>query len=277
MRKEKKEIQCDNCARRCAISFGEVGYCGVRLNEGENFKVLNYGRFIVLKKEGKNLLVGGLGSNMRFSFDMNWDFSLFPYLQSKNLGRKKTNKLLTELGDYFEPRELANYAKSLGCKKIVFQYNEPLIYMEYIKDVAEEGIVEVGIVSNGYFTERFFTELLDKISSIDILFFNTFDKFYFKHSRAQLGVIKENISELHKRNSNFRVIYPLIEGENDSVEDIKSLSKFLLDLSPTISLVFTKYYPSYRMVDKRVTSDYTLSQSKRIALKVGLQNVILNE
>jgi pyruvate formate lyase activating enzyme len=275
MSEEENKIQCNNCARRCNILSGEIGYCGVRFNEGGNLKILNYGKFVILKKEEENLLVGNLGSNMRFSFDMNWDFSLFPHLQAKKLGRKKTNKLLVELGNYYEPRQLSIYAKSLDCKKIVFQYNEPLIYMEYIEDVIKENLVEVGIVTTGYFTEKFFKELLGKISSVDILFFSTFDKFYFKHSRAQLSIIKENITKLYEENFNFRIIYPIIKGENDRREDIESLSKFLLSLSPNLSLVFTKYYPSYRMVDKRITSDNLLKQSKDIALKVGLQNVML--
>ncbi len=275
--KNKKEIQCNACFRKCTILPKQVGYCGVRLNTGSSLKFLNYGKFIFIKKEKGKLLVGGFGSNMRFSFDMDWDTSLFPFLKSRDLKRSEVNILIQSLGFSFTPDELIDYALKKECEKIIFQFNEPIINIEYLLEISKKGKIDIGIVSNGYFTEDFFNLVLPNLSEISILFYSTFDKFYFKHSRAQLSVIKKNIFVLNRVRINLKIIYLLIEGENDSEREVESFCNFVLSVSDSICVVFRKYIPSYRVVDKGVTSGEVLERSKEIALKIGLKNVILEK
>ncbi len=270
-RKQKnKTIQCCACARYCEIENGAVGYCGVRQNVDGELILLNYGRVLFLKKQGKKMLVGSIGSNMRMSFDSNWDTSLFPYLRSKEIGRKKTNEEIKKLGYKYEPEQLVEYVKSQGCDEIVFQFNEPLIYIEYILEVCKKKKdVKTSLVTTGYFSKEVLHEILPLVDEISFLFFSTFDKFYIKHCSAQLPVIKENIKVVFKSKVNLKVLVPLIPQE----VDVLSICNFLKEISPSVQITFLKFLPSFRMLDKKATTREELENAKKIAKEVGLKNV----
>ncbi len=272
-RKDGNKIQCTACARNCEIIDSHVGYCGVRSCNVKDLKILNYGKFTIVKKHKKDLLVGGIGSNMRYSFDMDWDMSILPYLLAKSTRREEVNSFISKIGYEYTPQELVEYAQSKGCNRVVFQYNEPIVYIEYVLEVAK--IFNVKLVSNGYFSKEVLEGILSNISDIDIYLYSIFDKFYFKHSKAQLSIIRENIYKLYSNNKNLRIICPLIPQENDDQKNIENIVMFIRYFSPSIPLVLKKYYPSYRMVDKEVTKDEKMQECEKIALKNGLQDVIL--
>ncbi|MEM1606433.1 MAG: hypothetical protein QXW41_09335, partial [Fervidicoccaceae archaeon] len=39
-------VECTACARRCKLSPGQIGFCGVRGNGGGELYLLNYGKII---------------------------------------------------------------------------------------------------------------------------------------------------------------------------------------------------------------------------------------
>jgi hypothetical protein len=81
---DEKAIQCNLCARHCKFTEDIQGYCGVIKRTGNQLENLVEGRFTILKKHGKELCVGGLGSVSRLTFDPFWIFRNFPiYLQIK--------------------------------------------------------------------------------------------------------------------------------------------------------------------------------------------------
>ena len=275
-KKTKKKIKCTACAKYCEIENGAVGYCGVRKNQDGDLDLLNYSRILFLKKEDEKMLVGTVGSNMRLSFDLNWDSSLFPYLRAQEIGREKTNEEIKNIGYKYNPVELVKYVKEKKCKKIIFQFNEPLVYLEYILKVCKisknEGI-GIGLVTTGYFSKESLEKVLSCIDEISVFFFSTFDKFYIKHCNAQLSVIKENIGMISKSGVSLKILCPLIPRENDSVKNIENISKFLFKLSPSIPLTFLKFIPSFRMLDKPSTSQEKLHQAVSISKREGLKNV----
>jgi pyruvate formate lyase activating enzyme len=273
---ENKKILCTACARNCEIDLGQVGYCGVRKNEEGKLSLLNYSRLLFLKKQQDTMFVGSVGSNMRMNFDLNWDSSLFPYLRAKEIGREKTNEEIQNVGYRYLPSELVNYAKSLGCKKICFGFNEPLTYIEYILEVCElckKENIETGLITTGYFSEDSLEKTLACIDEITFYFFSTFEKFYIKHCKAQLSTIQRNILDTYKSGVRLNVFCLLIPDENDSEKNIENVAIFLKDIAPDISLSFLKYIPSYRMLDKEVTTVEKLREAVKISKKVGLKNV----
>ncbi len=265
---ENKKIQCIACARNCLIEEGSVGYCGIRKNTSGDLEILNYSKLLFLKKEGRKMHVGSLGSNMRMSFEKNWDTSLFPFLRSKEVGREKTNEELKNLGYTYTPDELVEYSKKHGCREIVFEYNEPLVCVEYILEVAKKDI-EVSIVTTGYFSQESLKEVISNINKIYFVFYSPFDKFYIKHCSAQLGKIKENLKEVFDSDVDLEILCPLIKGEND----VLSICKFLKNMSLDINLKFFKFTPSFRMLDKEVGTKEELKQAVEVAKGLGFKNV----
>lgn len=262
-------IQCTACARYCEIENGGVGYCGVRKNVGEKLKLLTYANIIHLKRIDRKMLVGSFGSNMRIPFDPYWDISLFPYLNAKEEGREKTNEKIETLGYKYSPSELVEYVKKQNCDEIVFQFNEPLVNIEYILDVCRIGGLKISLVTTGYFSKESLKEMLSAIDEISIIFFSPFDKFYIKHCKCNLPVIKKNIEMIFKSKTNLKILCPLIPEESD----VLSICKFLKSISTSLQITFLKFQPSFRMLDKRATRKEELIQAVEIAKKVGLKNV----
>jgi pyruvate formate lyase activating enzyme len=267
-----KNILCKTCARNCEIAEGTVGFCGVRSCKQGKLDLMAFSNLTFLKKQKNKLLVGSFGNNMRISFDPNWDTSLFPFLKSKEVGREKANELLKDIGYKYTPEELVEYAKSKKCDTICFQFNEPLVYLEYILEVCKFDI-QVHFVTTGYFSDESLKKILDYVDEVHILFFSTFDKFYMKHCRAQLSVVKENILKIFQSGMKLKILYPLIEGENDSVENILSFGNFFKKISLDIPIEFLKFIPSFRMLDKHVTSEEKLMNACDITRDIGLKNV----
>ncbi len=272
-KQSKNNIMCTACARYCQTEDGQVGYCGVRKNEAGELVLLTFGKIVFLKqKNGNKMHVGTLGSNARMHFDPNWDTSLFPFLRAQEVGREKTNQEIKEIGYNYTPFELVKYLKEKKCKEVVFEYNEPLIYLEYILEVckiAKKQNIKTSIVTTGYFSQ----ESVPCVDEISLYFFSTFEKFYIKHCSFQLKIVKENIELVFQSKSSLKILCPLIPQENDDEKNIENISKFLFDISPTIPLTFLKFSPAFRMLDKEVTSKEKLLNAVEIAKNVGLKNV----
>ncbi len=270
-RKQKnKTIQCTACARYCEIENGAVGFCGVRKNVNGELVLLNHGKILFLRKKGKKMLVGSLGSNMRMPFEPNWDTALYPFLRSQEVGRKKTNEEIKKLGFSYKPEELIEYVKSQGCDEIVFQFNEPLVYIEYILEVCKKKKgIKISLVTTGYFSKEVLQKILPLVDEISFLFFSTFDKFYIKHCSAQLSIIKENMKIVFNSKVNLKILVPLIPQEVDAL----SICNFLKELSPLIPIFFLKFKPSFKMLDKEITSREELENAVKIAKRIGLKNV----
>ncbi len=269
-KQKNKTIQCTACARYCGIESGSVGFCGVRKNVKGELVLLNYGKILFLKKRGKKMLVGSLGSNMRMPFEPNWDTALYPFLRSQEVGRKKTNEEIKKLGFNYEPEELIKYVKSQSCNEVVFQFNEPLVYIEYILEVCKKKKeIKTSLVTTGYFSKESLKEVLDLVDEIHFLFFSPFDKFYIKHCKAQLFIIKKNIKVVFESNVNLKILVPLIPQE----VDVLSVCRFLNNVSPSIPVSFLKFKPCFKMLDKEITKREELENAVKIAKKVGLKNV----
>jgi len=66
----------------------------------------------------------------------------------------------------------------------------------------------------------------------------------------------------------------LIPGENDSIEEIDAMTKWIFkNLGPKVPLHFSAFHPAYKMMDYPQTPLETLEKARHIALKNGLYYV----
>lgn len=248
---------------------GVQGYCGVIKRSGNLLQNLVKGRFVLIKKYGKELYVGGLGSVSRLTFDPYWDLSQYPNIYSNQIGRKNTEEILKEAGEYYSPEQLVKYAQTLECNTIVFAFNDQLASLKYILNIAS--LINVRLITNGYFSKETLQIIDEKIPELDIFLYSTFDKFYSKHCKLRLTIVKENIKRMAGKK--IRILCPLIENENDSDSSIRNIAKFLLPIGENIPLRFIKFIPDYRVVDKPITSDSRLKDAVNIAKEYGMKDV----
>ncbi len=270
-------VQCDLCPRQCHLHEGQRGLCFVRACENEQVVLTSYGRssgFCIdpIEKKPLNhfypgtpvLSFGTAGCNLACKFCQNWDMS-------------KSREMDT-LADSASPIQLSEAARQSGCRHIAFTYNDPIIFMEYAIDVAqccrEFGINSVA-VSAGYICEEPRKEFFRYIDAANIDLKAFTDRFYKKNCGGSLRSVLDTLLYLkHETKVWFEITTLLIPDENDSVEELTQLSRWLADnLGPDIPLHFSAFHPDWKMLNKHPTPSSTLNRARDIALDHGLHFV----
>jgi pyruvate formate lyase activating enzyme len=274
---EDGRIQCDLCPRFCRLRDGQRGACFVRQRAGDGIVLTTYGRssgFCIDPIEKKPLnhfypgssvfSFGTAGCNLACKFCQNWDIS-----KSQNMDR---------LMDQASPEQIARVAAESGCRSVAFTYNDPVIFAEYAMDVAdachERGVQTVAVTA-GYIGEaarRAFFAKMDA-ANVDLKAFT--EDFYYKLAGAHLQPVLDTLIHLkHETDCWFELTTLLIPGKNDSSEEIRAMSKWIVkELGRDVPIHFTAFHPDYKLDDVPPTPAATLQRARRIALDEGLRYV----
>ncbi|MCK4373044.1 MAG: radical SAM protein, partial [candidate division Zixibacteria bacterium] len=135
---EEGGIECELCPRKCRITDLERGYCGVRENRGDVYYTLVYGRPCSMnidpieKKPLYHFYPGTTafslataGCNVNCKFCQNWEISQARPEQVDNI----------EL----PPSGVIDICKQRSVPIIAYTYSEPIVFYEYMYDIAELG------------------------------------------------------------------------------------------------------------------------------------------
>lgn len=270
-------VNCRLCPHYCIIYPDEYGRCNVRQNiDGELF-TLNFGEISSIAmdpiekkplhfyKEGSSILsVGTFGCNFTCDFCQNYTIAQIKKHQAKN--------------DHVGPEDLVNIIierqDSIG---IAFTYNEPTIWYEYIYEVAKllkekDPSKDVVLITNGYINDQPLRELLPYIDAMNIDLKGFADSYYQNICGGRLAPVLKTI-EISARSTHVEVTTLLVTGENDNLEEVESIAKFLSEIDPNIPLHLTRYFPTHKM-DKPATDLNFMYEARDIAEK-HLKRVIL--
>ena len=273
----KGRIECDVCPKACKLKEGQRGLCFVRQNSGNQIVLTTYGKssgFCIdpIEKKPLNhyfpgtpvLSFGTAGCNLSCKFCQNWDIS-----RSKEFDRLTENA---------SPKKIATAASSHGCKSVALTYNEPIIFLEYGRDVADachELDVQIVAVTNGYVhkkaREAFFSFV--DAANVDLKAFS--ESFYSSLTGGDLKTVLETLSYVrNKTNVWLEITTLIIPGENDSDSEIKQLSEWVLnELGPETPLHFSAFHPDYKMREQPATSLSSLVRARNMARECGLVHV----
>ncbi len=274
---EDGRIQCDLCPRNCRLREGQQGLCFVRSRENDQVVLTSYGRssgFCIdpIEKKPLNhflpgtpvLSFGTAGCNLACKFCQNWDMS-------------KSREMDT-LADQAMPEQLAAEAEKLGCRGLAFTYNDPVIFLEYAKDVAiaarERGLKSVAVTA-GYICPEPRIEFFKYMDAANVDLKAFTESFYKKICGGALVPVLETLEYLkHEAKTWFEITTLLIPGENDSEHEIDAMSRWIYDhLGPDVPLHFTAFHPDWKMMDHPRTPASTLSRARTQALNNGLHYV----
>jgi pyruvate formate lyase activating enzyme len=158
---------------------------------------------------------------------------------------------------------------------VVSSYNEPLITaewsMEIFKQAKAAGLL-TGFVSNGNATP----EALDYIKPYTDCYKVDLKSMQQKNYRELGGQVKHvlwTIEELHKRGFWLEVLTLVIEGFNDSNEELWEAARFIAGVSRDIPWHVTAFHKDYKMTDPNNTSAATLIRAAEIGAEAGLNFV----
>lgn len=238
-------IKCMLCPHQCLIADGKHGICRVRINKGGALFSDGYGMTTALAmdpiekkplfhfKPGSHILsLGPNGCNLRCKWCQNWQIS-----QSRVPTR------------FISAENLVRIALDEGSSGISFTYTEPLIWYEYIFDVAEiarpEGL-SIVLVTNGYINPEPLERLFPYVDAMNIDLKSMKDETYVEFMGGHLAPVLETIRSSSQK-CHVEVTNLLVPTINDSKDEISSIVDFIASVNPLIPLHFSRYHPCYKL------------------------------
>ncbi|MEM1620132.1 MAG: AmmeMemoRadiSam system radical SAM enzyme [Fervidicoccaceae archaeon] len=274
-------VECGLCYRRCVIAPDRYGVCGVRKNTSGKLYTLVYGLLTAVNvdpiekkplyhfKPGSEVLsISTVGCNFFCSFCQNYEIS-----QSR----------LEEglYGVYHEPEDVVKLAKRYGARGISYTYNEPVVFYEYMLDVAKlakrSGLFNT-MVTNGYLELEPAEELSKYMDAATVDFKGGANPNFY---RGYMSVPDPSpifqTAELFRERGVFVEITNLVVPRlGDKVEDVRKLARWVADqLGPETPFHLLRFHPDYKMLHIPPTPTSTLERLAEEAARAGLKHVYL--
>lgn len=273
-----KAVRCSLCPRGCVLKPGELGHCGARKNADGRLLTLSYANPCALhidpieKKPFFHVLPGTpclsyamAGCNLDCLFCQNWQISQATPFDTENL--------------FILPEAMVDLASQKGCPTISATYTEPTVFHEYNLEVSRlakaRGILFL-MHSNGFINPKPLEDLLPHLAAacIDLKAFR--DRYYREVTGGWLGPVLETLKAIHARGVHLEIVNLVLPGMNDDPKEIREMALWIRDeLSSSVPLHFTRFFPSYKLRSLPPTPVSTLEKAREIALEVGLKFVYI--
>jgi pyruvate formate lyase activating enzyme len=276
-----KKVRCKLCNWRCLIDEGKLGRCLVRKNIDGILYSLNYDKVCSANADPiekkplfhfqpgtRSFSIATMGCNFRCDFCQNWQISQAA-IESGRID-----------GEPIAPEQIVKAAVSNRCKSIAYTYTEPTIFMELCNDCAhlakEQGLTNI-FVSNGYMTREaidFASEWLNGIN-IDLKSFS--EDYYRRLCKARLQPVLDTISYIAKQtNIWLELTTLLVPGENDSDEELKKLTDFIVSKAGAdVPWHISRFHPQYKYLDSIPTPMERMERAAEIGKEAGLHYIYL--
>ena len=268
-------VRCELCPFFCVIGDGKRGNCNVRENRNGVLYTLVYGKVVAyhvdpIEKKPlyhfapgtKTFSIATVGCNLHCQHCQNWEIS-----QAKMV-----------FGRDMSPEEVVTNTIELETSGISYTYTEPTIFYEFAFDtmkLARKHSLYNVFVTNGFINEKPLKKLkgLLDAANVDIKAFS--DRFYREVCKApSYEHATKTVELMHDLGMHVEVTYLIIPNRNDSMEEIKSMVKWLVELDPDIPLHFSRYHPDF-MLNEPPTPLETLVKARELAKKEGVRYVYL--
>ena len=273
---DRDRVRCYACGHCCPISDGQAGVCKVRYNRGGVLYVpwgyvggvqcdpIEKKPFFHAYPGALAYSFGMLGCDLHCAYCQNW-------VTSQAL--RDPNAVSPPL--QASPEALVEDAIRQGAKVLVSTYNEPLITSEWavavFKEARAAGLI-TGFVSNGNGTPQVLEYIRPWVDlyKVDL---KSFDDRHYHQLGGRIGPILETIRGLHQMGVWLEIVTLLIPGFNDSEEELKGLTNFVVNVSPDIPWHVTAFHKDYKMNDPENTRPQDLLRAAEIGTKAGLRYV----
>jgi len=257
------KVRCLLCPHQCMIKEGGTGICHVRRHEKGKLYTDIYGKlsainFDPIEKKplyhffpGSVILsIGTVGCNMHCKFCQNWQISQAP---AKRFS----------FHEQYSIEDILQMARS-GKQNIgvAYTYNEPVIWIEYVLDVARQirsaGMKNV-MVSNGFIAPAPLDELLTCIDAFNVDLKSFSDDFYRNITGARLEPVLSSLKKIALSGRHLEITNLVIPGYNDNEEEFLAMVKWIAgELGKETVLHLSRYHPMYQMEQEATSSDALL-------------------
>jgi pyruvate formate lyase activating enzyme len=199
------------------------------------------------------------GCNVNCKFCQNWEIS-----QSRP----------EDLRAYdLPPESLVELCERSGAPTIAYTYSEPVVFAEYVVDVAKEarrrGIRNV-LVSNGYIQKEPLEDMLKVLDAVKIDLKSFREKYYREVCEGELAPVLETLERIAASGVWLEIVYLVVPTLNDSSEEFGDLARWCVErLGPDVPMHFSRFFPQYRLKNLPPTPIATLERARDIYREAG--------
>jgi len=272
----KGHVQCRLCARGCLLAEGQRGLCRSRMNVGGEMKSLVYGRPVsvhvdpIEKKPFYHFLpgsqaysIGTTGCPLRCKFCQNW--------QTSQASPEDYGVRFTPAG------EIVETVRSRKVPVIAYTYNEPLVFTEYLLDIASAARlrgIRSTMVTCGFMAQGALAEMCKALDAVKVDLKGYSESFYRDACDAELKPVLRTIKQIAKSRVHLEIVNLVVPTLNDTDRMIADLCDWVMgELGPDVPLHFTRFRPDYQMPHLPPTPTATLERARSIAMARGIRYV----
>ena len=275
---EHGAVRCLLCPHRCLLKNYEIGLCHSRMSvDGKIFSMV-YGQACAFHDDpiekkplyhfhpGKfTLSLAASGCNMQCLNCQNWSIS-------QSLPHQVQS---TELS----PAQAVLQAQERKSQIISFTYTEPIVWFEYMYDVAvlakEQGLKTV-LVSGGFINEAPRYVLLKEIDAANIDLKSFDDDIYKRLNKARLQPVLNTLLAIKKAGVWLEITNLIIPQWTDDMTMISNMCHWLYANGfEDTPLHFSRFYPTHKLDNLPPTPFSVMEQAWQIAHDAGLKYVYL--
>lgn len=273
------KIQCNLCPFRCRLNKGETARCRVRKNiEGSGY-TLSYANPAIVEENpverspffhvlpgSRVLSVSTTGCNLECKFCEVWDIAL---------------AAPDEVHTYeMSVDTILRHAKSAGLESVNFSFGEPVVFYEYMYDIAvkSKSAGFKNLIHSALFIEPEPLKTLCKyIDAVNVDLKAFCDDFYQEICNGRLKPVLDALKILKENGVWIEITNIIIPSMNDDISQIKQMCEWIKDnIGDSTPLHFARFYPLYRLSNLPPTPVSTLDEVRNTALEVGLKHVYLS-
>lgn len=266
-----KTVQCTLCPHNCILKEGKSGICRVRVNQRGKLTTEVNGfvssiNFDPIEKKplfhfypGTAILsIGTYGCNLRCFFCQNCTIS-------------QTDAQPELPHSFYTPEQIIQIAlkkpENIG---IAFTYNEPVVWYEYMYDIArlaKKAGLKTVMVTNGYINKEPLNALLEVMDafSVDLKAFS--EEFYTKVTSSRLEPVKETLKRISLAGKHLEVVNLVIPELNDDEASFVAMVEWISrNLGRNTVFHISRYYPNFKL-STEATSISLILRLKSLAEK----------
>ena len=272
----KDWVLCYACGHRCRIPPGRDGICRVRSNwNGTLFVPSGYVAGIAVDPIEKKPFFHALPGSRALSFGMLGCDYHCAYCQNWLTSQALRDTAAGTIPERITAEQVVALALEHRTPIITSTYNEPLITSEWAMEIfrlAKKYGIRCSYVSNGNAT----TEVLDYLRPVIDLYkidLKSFRQRNYQQLGGKLQSVLDTIQRLHRLGIWVEIVTLLVPGFNDSDDELRDITRFLVSVSPDIPWHVTAFHPDYAMNDRSATPVQSLLRAVEIGAMEGIRFV----
>jgi len=271
-------LKCRLCPTLCNLKENETGECRTRINIDGKLYCIAYGNpcAVHIDPIEKKPLYHFLPSSTAFSIATAGCNLACLNCQNWEISQRSPN----ETRNYdLMPLRVVEECKKNKCQSIAYTYSEPIAFYEYTYDTSvlakKEGIKNV-FISAGYINEEPLRELCKVIDAANIDLKSFDNKVYEMLNAGTLEPVLNTLKILKEENVWFEITNLIVPEWTDNFEMIKKMCDWLVENGfRDYPLHFSRFHPTYKLMQLPVTPNATLEKARQIALDSGIKFVYI--